>query len=120
MSKNILLVEDDQDSCEALAELLGQQGHKAVTAYTVDEGLQLSRSGGFDLLILDNWFRVGSGIQLCRQIRMFDPETPILFYSAAAYETDIREGLDAGANEYIVKPDFEQFQQAVNRLLEYS
>ena len=113
----ILLVEDDEDSCEALGELLGQKGHSAVTAYTVDEGLRLSKSGGFDLIILDNWFRIGSGISLCRQIRSFDPETPILFYSAAAYDTDIRAGLDAGANEYVVKPDFDQFQEAINRLL---
>jgi DNA-binding response OmpR family regulator len=113
----ILLVEDDEDSCEALAELLGQQGHNAVTAYTVDEGLRLARSGGFDLIILDNWFRTGNGIQLCRQIRMFDPETPVIFYSAAAYDTDIQAGLGAGANAYIVKPEIEEFQRAVNQLL---
>ena len=116
MSK-ILLVEDDEDSCEALAELLVQQGHNAVAAYTIDEGLRLARSGGFDLIILDNWFRTGNGIHLCRQIRMFDPETPVLFYSAAAYDTDIQAGLDAGANAYIVKPDIEQFLRAINQLL---
>ena len=116
-SKKILLVDDDEDSCEALAYLLGLPGHRVVTAYTVAEGLRLAQARDFDLIILDNWFREGGGIELCRCIREFDADTPILFYSAAAYELDIREGLSAGADAYIVKPDFGELQQTVNRML---
>ncbi|HYP29071.1 MAG TPA: response regulator [Blastocatellia bacterium] len=116
-SKKILLVDDDEDSCEALAYLLGLPGHRVVTAYTVAEGLRMAQARGFDLIILDNWFKVGGGIELCRRIREFDADTPILFYSAAAYEMDIREGLGAGADAYIVKPDFGELQRAVNRML---
>jgi len=115
--KKILCVEDDEDTCEAVAEILRRPGHEVVTAYTVAEGLRSARAGDFDLVILDNWFRVGDGIELCRRIREFDAEVKIMFYSAAAYEKDIEAGLRAGADAYIVKPEFDRFQQAVNEML---
>jgi DNA-binding response OmpR family regulator len=58
----------------------------------------------FDLYILDNWLPDGDGVDLCRNIREFDPHTPILFNSAAAYARDIREAIRAGAQSYLVKP----------------
>jgi DNA-binding response OmpR family regulator len=59
----------------------------------------------------------GSGIGLCRAIREFDPYTPILFYSAAAYERDIQEALRSGAQAYLVKPvKPEDLEQAVAKL----
>ena len=118
-SRKLLLVEDDKDTCEALAELLRRPGREIVTAYTVADGLRLARAGGFDLIILDNWLGASSGVELCRQIREFDTRARIIFYSAAAYDKDIEEGLSAGADEYIIKPDFEQFQQAVAEMLNY-
>ena len=113
----ILLVEDDKDSCEALASLLESAGYEIMVAVTVSEGLRLAQENHFDLMILDNWFKVSSGIELCKQIRTFDTKTPILFYSAAGYDKDIQEGLRAGAQWYIVKPDFDEFQQALARFL---
>lgn len=115
--ERILCVEDDEDTCEALAELLRLPGYQVVTAYTVAQGLYLAQARDFDLIILDNWFKVSSGVELCRQIRGFDSETPILFYSAAAYDTDIEAGLRVGADAYIVKPNFEEFRQAVTQML---
>jgi DNA-binding response OmpR family regulator len=117
LSKKILVVEDDEDTCDALAHLLRLPGHQVVTAYTVAEGLSLAQARDFDLIILDNWFKVGGGIELCRQIREFDADTPILFYSAAAFDPDIHEGLCAGADAYIVKPYFREFQQVVSEIL---
>jgi DNA-binding response OmpR family regulator len=54
--------------------------------------------------MIDNWLAEGSGVMLCRYVRVFDQDTPILFHSAAAYESDIREALEAGAQEYVTKP----------------
>jgi two-component system, LytTR family, response regulator AlgR len=66
---------------------------------------------------MDNWLPDGSGIGLCRAIREFDPHTPILFYSAAAYERDIQEALRSGAQAYLVKPvKPEDLEQAVAKL----
>ncbi|HET9529986.1 MAG TPA: response regulator [Blastocatellia bacterium] len=117
LNPRLLYVEDDEDSCAALASLLRMSNYDVVTANTVAEGLRLAQEEAFDLIILDNWFKQSSGVELCRRIREFNSEIPILFYSAAGYETDISSGMGAGADDYIVKPDFEQFKQSLVRLL---
>jgi DNA-binding response OmpR family regulator len=101
-SKRILFVEDHEDTWEMVE--LKLQKYKLTFARDFDDGLRLARRGYFDLYILDNWLPNGSGIGLCRLIREFDPHTPILFYSAAAYERDIQEALRSGAQGYLVKP----------------
>jgi DNA-binding response OmpR family regulator len=98
----ILFVEDQEDAWEIVE--LALEECKLTFARNFDEGLRLARQGYFDLYILDNWLPDGSGIGLCRAIRQFDPHTPILFYSAAAYERDIQEALRSGAQAYLVKP----------------
>jgi len=100
--KRILMVEDEEDSWEIVSFQLPK--YKLTFARDFDDGLNLARCGYFDLYILDNWLPCGSGIGLCRAIRDFDPYTPILFYSAAAYERDIQEALRSGAQGYLVKP----------------
>jgi CheY-like chemotaxis protein len=75
-----------------------------ICARNFDEGLFAARRGYFDLYILDNWLPGKPVVELCRAIREFDPHTPILFYSAAAYPKDIQEGLLAGAQAYVIKP----------------
>ncbi|MFP5265208.1 MAG: response regulator transcription factor [Blastocatellia bacterium] len=113
----LLLVEDDRDSCEALASLLGSFGYEVRIALTVADGLRGAQENRFDLIILDNWFKEGSGVELCKQIRRFDAETPILFYSAAGYDKDIQDGLKAGAQWYVVKPNFDEFQEVLAQVL---
>jgi len=100
--KRILLVEDEGDARE-LAELTLKQ-YTLIYARDFNDGLLAARRGYFDLYILDNWLPGGSGVELCRLICGFDPYAPILFHSAAAYEQDIQEGLQAGAQAYLVKP----------------
>ena len=100
--KHILFVEDQEDTWEIVAFMLAE--YKLTCALSFDEGLRLARRRYFDLYILDNWLPDGSGIGLCRTIREFDPNTPILFYSAAGYARDIQAGLSAGAQAYLVKP----------------
>src|SRR5262249_46363983 len=88
--------------------------YNVMFARDVEEGLRLARQLRFDLYILDNWLPDGSGVGLCRLIREFDPQTPILFYSAAAYLRDKQEALRAGAQAYFVKPiNFAEFKRAV-------
>jgi DNA-binding response OmpR family regulator len=113
--KRILLVEDQEDAWEIVE--LNLPEYKLTFARNFDEGLRLARRGYFDLYILDNWLPDGSGIGLCRLIREFDPHTPILFHSAAAYERDINEALRSGAQAYLIKPvKPEDLEQAVARL----
>ena len=100
----ILCVEDNEDSREMITILLRKEGFEMVTASSVYDGLELSRRGGFDLIILDNWYEQGSGVELCKQIRRFDMQTPIIFYSGAAYPADEQQAMDAGAQDYLIKP----------------
>src|SRR5262245_14213326 len=113
--KRILMVEDQQDDWEIVQLKLPE--YKLIFARNFDEGLRLARRRYFDLYILDNWLPDGSGIGLCRLIREFDPHTPILFYSAAAYGRDIEEAFSSGAQSYLVKPvQPDDLKQAVARL----
>jgi DNA-binding response OmpR family regulator len=114
--KHILLVEDKEDD-RGIVEFKLRE-YKLALAYDFDDGLRLARQGYFDLYILDNWLPGGSGIGLCRRIREFDPHTPILFYSAAAYDHDIQEALRSGAQAYLIKPvNIDEFGQMVARLI---
>jgi CheY-like chemotaxis protein len=98
--------------------LLHDYGYEAVIAESVSDALARATSGGFSLCILDHWFTESNGLELCQQIRAFDSATPIMFYSAAAYATDIQKGMDAGAGAYLVKPDFDQLKPTIDRLID--
>lgn len=114
--KRILIVEDHEDAREIAAFVLD----KYALSYARDfnDGLRLAQCGYFDLYILDNWLPDGNGIELCSRIREFDPNTPVLFYSACAYPRDLQAAYSAGAQEYFVKPvSFAKLTEAVSRLI---
>lgn len=102
--RRLLYVEGDNDSREMLTLLLERAGYQVSCANSVTEGLSLARPGDFDLYILDSRLEDGTGNELCRQIRASDQLTPIIFYSSLAYPWDIKAGLAAGAQAYLVKP----------------
>jgi DNA-binding response OmpR family regulator len=116
--KRILCVEDDEDTGDMMNVLLGGYGYEAVIAASVSDALESARSGGLALCILDHWLTKSNGIELCQQIRAFDSHTPIMFYSGAGYRADIQKGLDAGAQAYLVKPDFDHLQETIVRLID--
>jgi DNA-binding response OmpR family regulator len=114
--RRILLVDDDADARDLVTLTLIE--YTLICARDFDEGLRLAQQRGFDLYILDIWMPDKSGVELCRAIREFDPHTPILFYSAAAYERDIEEAFRAGAQDYLVKPIIpNELRQVVAQLL---
>jgi two-component system OmpR family response regulator len=115
--KRILCVDDDEDTRDMMRVLLGEYGYEAVIAASVSDALESAKSGGLALCILDHWITEGNGIELCREIRAFDSHTPIMFYSGAGYRADIQKGLDAGAQAYLVKPDFERLKPTIDRLI---
>jgi DNA-binding response OmpR family regulator len=103
-NRRILYIEDHEDTRELVTIILSQNHYDVVTGSTIRAGIRLARSDRFDLYLLDSWLPDGSGLDLCRQIREFDPLTPILFYSAAAYEADREDALKSGAQGYLIKP----------------
>ncbi len=112
----ILFVEDDEDAQEIMTLIL--TGYGFVIARNFTEGLRLAQQRYFDLYILDNWLPDGTGVELCRRIREFDPHTPVLFHSAAAYEYDVQDALSAGAQLYLTKPSsLNELERAVVQLI---
>src|SRR5262249_47337577 len=103
-SKRILCVEDHPDTSALLKILLEQDGYEVVGASTVAEAFTVARSHSFDLYLIDRWLPDGEGIELCRKIRTFDLNTPIVFLTADARETTRAEAIAAGAQGYLVKP----------------
>ena len=100
----VLYIEDHDDTRELVQLVLEQRSYEVVTGSTIESGIALAGSQHFDLYLLDSWLPDGSGLDLCRQIREFDRDTPILFYSAAAYEIDKDQALNCGAQAYLIKP----------------
>ena len=115
--RRILCVDDDEDTCFMLRHLLGQENYEVTTIKAVSEALQLARNESFNLYIFDEWFPREAGLGLCRKVREFDPHTPIIFYSGAAFESDKEEALYAGAQAFVAKPYVEELIKIVHRLL---
>lgn len=100
----VLYIEDHADTRELVTLLLSQKNYEVVTGDSIESGIALAVAGNFDLYLLDSWLPDGSGLDLCQKIREFDQNTPILFYSAAAYASDRELALQCGAQAYMIKP----------------
>lgn len=116
-NRRILFVDDHQDTHAMLATLLGRSGHDVVGVDNQLSALVFARNQAFDLFILDKLFTNGTGIDLCRRIREFDPFTPIVFFSGDGREAARCESINAGAQAYVTKPDIEGLLSIVNSLL---
>lgn len=114
----ILCVEDDKDTCELVSFVFKQTGYE-IEACSKMDCLKLIHEEKFIAFILDNWFEGTSGVEICKQIRSFDLDTPIIFFSGEARKSEIDKALKAGANAYLVKPnDFEKLTVTVTNLIE--
>ncbi|MEM8614071.1 MAG: two-component system response regulator RppA [Cyanobacteria bacterium P01_H01_bin.105] len=101
----ILLVDDEAELTGPLSRVLQHEGYIVKVAHDGETGYKLAAAGGeFDLLILD-WMMPGlSGLEMCRRLRENNFTTPVLFLTAKDTLDDRVEGLDAGADDYLVKP----------------
>ena len=100
----LLVVEDDRALSALLVELLSEQGYRVDTAYTGQDGLHLGLTGGYDALIVDRGLPVMDGAELITLLRSRGVTTPALVLTARGAIDDRVEGLDAGAQDYVVKP----------------
>ncbi|MGV2830379.1 two-component system response regulator RppA [Myxosarcina sp. GI1(2024)] len=100
----ILLVEDDPAQLEPLQVALSQVGHIVDAVEEGETALWLIRQKDYDLLILDWMLPQVSGIDLCRRYRNLRKTAPVLMLTAKDTTADKIDGLDAGADDYIVKP----------------
>ncbi|AOY84602.1 response regulator transcription factor [Moorena producens JHB] len=100
----ILLVEDDERITDALAEDLTDQHYVVDVANDGQIGRELVESFSYDLILLDVMLPKMDGITLCRKLRSQGNSTPILMLTARDTISDKIVGLDAGADDYLVKP----------------
>jgi two-component system, OmpR family, response regulator QseB len=100
----ILIVEDDDRIAKPLAEDLKHQNHVVDIVSDGIEGLEYAQSGNYDLILLDLMLPRLDGITVCKRLRTGKYSTPILMLTARDTTSDKIIGLDAGADDYLVKP----------------
>ena len=100
----ILIVEDDLEAAAAMASGLTEAGHDCARAADGEEGLTVARTGGFDVMIVDRMMPRMDGVALVESLRREGDRTPVLFLSALGEVGDRVDGLQAGADDYLVKP----------------
>jgi two-component system, OmpR family, response regulator len=100
----LLIVEDDAEGAAYLKKALSEAGHTVDHAATGREGLMLAAGEAYDVMILDRMLPQIDGLSILRTIRASSVKTPVLVLTALGGIDDRVEGLDAGGDDYLVKP----------------
>lgn len=100
----ILLVEDDRQLAGTLADLFEEEGYEVDVAHDGQVGLHLALTRSYDAFVFDRGVPVIDGVELLRTLRARDCSVPSLILTARGSVADRVEGLDAGAEDYLVKP----------------
>ena len=116
----VLCVDDDEDSRMMLITLLKYALIEAKAVGTAAQAMSSIQTERFDLYLLDSRLPDLDGFDLCRRIRDFDPETPILFFSGAACDADKERGIEAGANAYVIKPDLDGLLGSIKQFVSHA
>lgn len=114
----ILIIEDDHKIANALKRGFEQESFAADTAYNGRDGLGSALTFDYDLIILDRMLPEVDGIKICQALRDKQSNTPIIMLTAKDKINDRVEGLNAGADDYLIKPfAFEELLARVRALL---
>jgi len=100
----ILLIEDDRETADYIANGLREEGHVVAQVASGREGFNSSMGNGFDLLIVDRMIPDLDGLNLVKSLRAAVNHTPVLFLTALDGVEDRVSGLNAGGDDYLVKP----------------
>ena len=100
----ILLVEDDISLAETLAEAITDRRYVVDIAFDGESALEYIKSFDYDLLLLDVMLPDFNGVELCHKLRSQGYQMPVLMITALDTVSDKITGLDAGADDYIIKP----------------
>lgn len=113
----ILIVEDDMRLAEVISRGLRKHAYAVDKATDGAEGLFYAETNSYDLLILDVMLPKKTGFELCRELRENGTQTPILMLTARDSVADRVNGLDSGADDYLIKPfDFDELLARVRAL----
>ena len=100
----VLVVEDERRMADLLRQGLEEDGHSVVLAADGREGLAIAESHSFDAIVLDVMLPGMDGFSVARKLRAEHNQTPILILTARDATSDIVQGLNLGADDYLVKP----------------
>jgi two-component system OmpR family response regulator len=113
----LLLVEDDVEGATYLKRALSEAGHIVDAAHSGRDGLMLAASEPYDVIVLDRLLPEIDGLAILRTIRASGVKTPVLLLTALGGIDDRVEGLEAGGDDYLVKPfAFAELLARVNAL----
>ena len=101
---NILVIEDDATTAAYIARGLREEGHVVDLAHDGSEGLKMATDGMYDVLIVDRMLPQMDGLALVKTLRGTENITPVLFLTAMGSVEDRIGGLNAGGDDYLVKP----------------
>ena len=112
----ILIVDDNEEFCQNVNDILELQGYEVVSAYDGFKGLELMKEDSFDLVLMDVRMPVMDGVETYKKVKELAPATPVIMVTAFAVEELIREALREGAFGALRKPlDFDQLLQLIER-----
>lgn len=100
----ILVVEDEGRMAELLEQALHEEGHQVVLARDGREGFEIARYSPFDVIVLDVMLPGMDGLAVARKLRERGNQTPVLMLTARDAPSDIVNGLNSGADDYLTKP----------------
>ena len=113
----ILIVEDERALCDTLTKSLKQKGYEVDACYDGDSALDWLLTEKYDLILLDLNLPGTDGLEILRQFREHNTNTPVLILSARDQIEDKVNGLDLGANDYLTKPfHFQELEARIRSL----
>ncbi|MCA1626199.1 MAG: response regulator [Acidobacteria bacterium] len=117
--QTILCVDDNKDNLDLITFVFQSEGFEVTACDSLEDCLSHVRQKHFEAIILDNRFGDETSVEVCEEIRAFNPHTPIVFYSGEARQREIDKALNACADAYLVKPiGFDTLSETVNKLIQ--
>lgn len=101
---HILIIEDDRELCDMIKTQLGSENHTADCCYTGSEALYFAMTGAYDLILLDRMLPEIDGLSILRSLRQSGITVPVILTTALGSVHDRIDGLDCGADDYLIKP----------------
>ena len=115
---SVLLIEDELKVANFISKGLEEEGYSVQVAYNGVEGLQLLKTGVFDIVLLDLMLPEIDGLEVLQTMRSWGMTTPVLIITAKSSKEDVVRGLDTGSDDYLTKPfSFEELLARMRALL---
>ena len=110
----LLLIDDEKGFVGTLAKRLVKRNIEVTTAFSGKEGIQKLRKTDFDVVVLDLKMEDMGGLEVLRILKIMVPDLPVVMLSGHASDQSVREGIEAGASDYLTKPcDFSELVEKI-------